>query len=161
MLRFALKTLVSDRSKMLTGLAGVVFSLVLVNVQGGLYLGLMSKASVLVDHCDADLWVGQQMVENVDLARDIPELWMNRLRGIPGVSGVRPYIVGKGTAALDDGRMEDVWVIGSMILLAMMILVCGLLATFLLITLAHRTTSTFLPLRDYRFFYESVQRVDQ
>lgn len=113
MLPFALKTLVSDRSKLLTGLAGVVFSLVLVNVQGGLYLGLMRKASVLVDHCEADLWVGQRMVENVDLARDIPELWINRLRGVRGVAGVQPYIVGKGTASLADGRMEDVWVIGS------------------------------------------------
>jgi putative ABC transport system permease protein len=110
---FALKTLLSDRGKLLTGLAGVVFSLVLMNVQGGLYLGLMQKASVLIDHCDADLWVGQRKIENVDLARDIPEAWMNRIRGVPGVASVAPYIVGKGTATLADGRMEDVWVVGS------------------------------------------------
>jgi putative ABC transport system permease protein len=97
---FALKTLLSDRGKLLTGLAGVIFSLVLMNVQGGLYLGLMQKASVLIDHCDADLWVGQRKIENVDLARDIPEAWMNRIRGIPGVASVAPYIVGKGTATL-------------------------------------------------------------
>src|SRR5438105_6077115 len=63
---FALKTLLSDRGKLLTGLAGVIFSLVLVNVQGGLCLGLMRKASLLIDHCDADLWVGHRMIENVD-----------------------------------------------------------------------------------------------
>jgi putative ABC transport system permease protein len=110
---FALKTLLCDRGKLLTGLAGVIFSLVLVNIQGGLYLGLMRKASLLVDHCDADLWVGQRRVEDVDLARDIPEAWMNRLRGVPGVDRVAPYIIGKGTATLADGRMEDVWVVGS------------------------------------------------
>ena len=110
---FALKTLLSDRGKLLTGLAGVIFSLVLVNVQGGLYLGLMRKASLLVDHCEADFWVGQRRVEDVDLARDIPEAWMNRIRGIPGVESVVPYIVGKGTATLADGRMEDVWLVGS------------------------------------------------
>ena len=107
MFSFALKTLLCDRGKLLTGLAGVVFSLVLVNIQGGLYLGLMRKASVLIDHCDADLWVGQRKIENVDLARDIPEAWMNRLRGVPGVERVAPYIVGKGTATLrrrPDGR---------------------------------------------------------
>ena len=32
----ALKTLISDRGKLLTALVGVVFSIVLVNVQGGL-----------------------------------------------------------------------------------------------------------------------------
>jgi putative ABC transport system permease protein len=110
---FALKTLLSDRGKLLTGLAGVIFSLVLVNVQGGLFLGLMHKASVLIDHCDADLWIGHQGIENVDFAQDIPELWINRIRGIEGVERVEPYIVGKGIATLPDGGFEDVWVIGS------------------------------------------------
>jgi putative ABC transport system permease protein len=110
---FALKTLLSDRGKLLTGLGGVIFSLVLMNVQGGLFLGLMRKASVLVDHCDADLWVGHQRIENVDFAHDIPEAWINRLRGIEAVERVEPYIVGKGMATLPDGGFEDVWMIGS------------------------------------------------
>lgn len=113
MFTFALKTLMSDRGKLLTGLAGVIFSLVLVNVQGGLCLGLMRKASLLIDHCDADLWVGHRMIENVDFAHDIPEAWINRIRGIAGVDRVDPYIVGKGMATLPDGGFEDVWVIGS------------------------------------------------
>lgn len=112
MLSFAFKTLIRERGKLLIGLAGVVFSLVLVSVQGGLYLGLMSKASVLIDHCQADLWIAHPMVETVDLARDIPERWIDRLRGIPGIESVKPYLVGKA-AALAGGRMEDVWVIGS------------------------------------------------
>ncbi|HQU43349.1 MAG TPA: FtsX-like permease family protein [Pirellulales bacterium] len=112
MLSFALKTLLSERGKLLTGLTGVVFSLVLVTVQGGLYLGLMRKASVLIDHCQADVWIAHPMVETVDLARDIPQLWIDRLRGIPGVESVKPYLVGKA-AALAGGHMEDVWLIGS------------------------------------------------
>jgi putative ABC transport system permease protein len=110
---FALKTLLSHRGKLCTGIAGVVFSLVLMNVQGGLYLGLMRKASLLVDHCDADFWVCHRRIENVDLARDIPEVWMNRVRGLPGIDRVEPYIVGKGTATRPDGGMEDVWIVGS------------------------------------------------
>lgn len=113
MFSFAMKTLAADRNKLLTGLVGVVFSLVLVNVQGGLYLGLMRKASVLIDHCDADLWITHKLIENVDLAREIPESWGQRLRGIPGVRCVEPYIVGKAAASLSSGHMEDVWVIGS------------------------------------------------
>lgn len=113
MLSFAFKTLVSDRGKLLTGLAGVVFSLVLINVQGGLYLGLMRKARLLIDHDDADLWVGHRGVENVNQARDIPELWINRIRGLPDVESAQPYIVGKGTASLAGGRIEDVWILGS------------------------------------------------
>lgn len=112
MFAFAWKTLLYDRSKALAGTLGVAFSLILMSVQGGLYLGLMKKASVLIDDCDADLWVGKRFVDNVDLARGIPESWQYRLRGVPGVADVRPYLVGKGTATLSDGRMEDVWIIG-------------------------------------------------
>lgn len=113
MVSFALKTLISDRGKLLTGLAGVVFSLVLVNVQGGLYFGLMRRASLLVEHCDADLWVGQKHVESVDTARDIPEIWINRIRGLPEVESATSCIVANGTARLPDGRMEDIRILGS------------------------------------------------
>lgn len=113
MLSFALKTLISDRGKLLTGLAGVVFSFVLMNIQGGLFVGLMSKASVLIDDCDADLWVGHRLLENVDFAHDIPTLWQNRIRGLPGIERVDEYVVGKGLATLADGGYEDVWIVGS------------------------------------------------
>lgn len=113
MTSFALKTLLSDRGKLLTGIVGVIFSLVLVNVQGGLFLGLMRKASVLIDDCDADFWVGHRLLENVDFAHDIPTAWQNRIRGLPGIERVDEYIVGKGMATLPDGGFEDVWIIGS------------------------------------------------
>ncbi|MGQ0634152.1 MAG: ABC transporter permease [Planctomycetaceae bacterium] len=113
MISLALKTLLNARGKLATGLAGVVFSLVLVNIQGGLFLGLMKKASVLIDDCDADLWVGHRNLENVDFANDIPTAWQNRIRGLPEVARVDEYIVGKGIATLPDGGYEDVWVIGS------------------------------------------------
>lgn len=113
MLEFALKTLMADRGKLLSGVAGVVFSLVLMCVQGGLYLGLMRKASVLIDHCEADLWVGHRAVDDVDLAREIPAHWQHRLRGIPGVQTVKPYLVGKGTALVGRNRVEDIWIVGA------------------------------------------------
>ena len=113
MTSFALKTLLSDRGKLLTGLGGVIFSLVLVNMQGGLFLGLIHKASVLIDDCDADLWVGHRLLENVDFAHDIPAGWQNRIRGLPGIERVDEYIVGKGVATLSNGGYEDVWVVGS------------------------------------------------
>lgn len=113
MYSFAFKTLFADRGKLLTAVVGVVFSLVLVSVQGGLYLGLMDKASLLVDHGRADFWVGHHRVENVDFAHEIPELWLNRIRGLPEVEAAEPYVVAKGIATLPNGGYEDVWIIGS------------------------------------------------
>lgn len=113
MLWFALKTLVSDRGKALTALVGVVFSLVLVNIQGGLYFGLLRKASLLTDYGDADIWVGHPHVENVDFAENIPEVRINRVRGLPGVESAHPYLVTKGIATLPGGGFEDIWIIGA------------------------------------------------
>lgn len=113
MLRFALKTLVADRGKLLTALVGVIFSLVLVNVQGGLFLGLIRKASLLVDHCAADIWVGHRGLENADFPDELPETWLQRIRGLADVARAEPYIVRPGVMSLPNGEYEQVWVIGS------------------------------------------------
>jgi len=46
----AIRMLISDRGKLATALIGVIFSVLLVNVQGGLFIGLIDKAGLLVDN---------------------------------------------------------------------------------------------------------------
>ena len=55
--KLAIRTLIYDRGKLVAALVGVIFSVVLVNVQGRLVIGLMSKASLLIDQGNADIWV--------------------------------------------------------------------------------------------------------
>jgi putative ABC transport system permease protein len=108
----ALKTLIADRGKLLTAVVGVVFSVVLVNVQGGLFVGLIRKASLLVDQGDADVWVGHKKMINVDFPHDIPRSWEQRICLIDGVERAEPYIVGHNVMTLPDGGFEDVLVVG-------------------------------------------------
>lgn len=109
----ALKAMLADRGKLLTSLVGVTFSVVLVNLQGGLYLGLIQKASLLIDHGRADIWVGHHGTDNVDIGTSIPERWIHRIRGIEGVERADPYVVTFGRAIMPDGRFENVIVVGS------------------------------------------------
>lgn len=108
----ALKTLVADRGKLLTAVVGVVFSVVLVNVQGGLFVGLIRKASLLVDQGDADVWVGHKKMNNVDFPHDIPRSWEQRIRAVEGVTRAEPYLVGHSVMTLPDGGFEQVLVVG-------------------------------------------------
>ena len=108
----ALQTLVADRGKLLTALVGVVFSIVLVNVQGGLFLGFVSKAGLLADCGEADVWVGHQRMYNVDFPRDIPRRWVDRVRSVPGVKRAEPYIIGTTNMTLPSGGFELVVVVG-------------------------------------------------
>jgi putative ABC transport system permease protein len=108
----AIKTLVADRGKLLTALVGVVFSVVLVNVQGGLFFGLIRKASLLVDQGDADVWVGHKNMNNVDFPQDVPRRFVERIRSIDGVKRAEPYLVGHSVMTLPDGGFEYVLVVG-------------------------------------------------
>jgi len=108
----ALKTLVADRGKLLTALVGVVFSIVLVNVQGGFFIGLIRKASLLVEHGQADIWVGHKKMHNVDFPRDIPQRWVYRIRTVPGVKRAEPYLIGFSDMTLPSGGFEGVVVVG-------------------------------------------------
>ncbi|MCC6493256.1 MAG: FtsX-like permease family protein [Pirellulales bacterium] len=108
----AAKTLIADRGKLLTALVGVVFSVVLLNVQGGLFIGLIRKASLLVDQGDADIWVGHQKMTNVDFPNDVPRRWVQRIRAVDGVAHADPYLVGYSVMTLPDGGFEPVLVVG-------------------------------------------------
>src|SRR5487761_85259 len=108
----ALRTLIADRGKLVTAMVGVVFSIVLMNVQGGLFLGLLRRAGLTVDFAQADIWAGHKAMHNVDFARDIPRRWVDRIRSTPGVAVAKPYIIGHSEMTLPSGAFEDVVIVG-------------------------------------------------
>lgn len=108
----ALRTLIADRGKLFTALVGVVFSVVLVNLQGGLFLGMIFKASLLVSNGKADIWVGHRRMHNVEFPRDIPRRWTYRIRPIPGVKRADPYLIGFSDMTLPGGGFEGVAIVG-------------------------------------------------
>lgn len=109
---FAIKTLIADRGKLLAAVVGVVFSVVLVNVQGGLFIGLIRKASLLVDQGNADIWVGHKLMNNVDFPQTVPRRYVQRIRSIEGVQRAEPYLIGHSVMTLPDGGFEYVLVVG-------------------------------------------------
>src|SRR5579884_3659119 len=93
MWQLAIKAMLGDRPKLIASLLGVVFSVVLVNLQAGLLVGLIQKASLLVDHGRADVWVGRRSMKNIDVVSLIPERWIHRIRSVEGVERADPYLV--------------------------------------------------------------------
>jgi len=56
-LTLASRNLFQDRLRFIATLIGIVFSVVLVMVQMGLYLGFGRMVTTMIDHATADLWV--------------------------------------------------------------------------------------------------------
>src|SRR4051794_4774241 len=72
MVDLAGKMLWDDRPRFLATAAGVGFSVMLVLVQTGIFLGMLENASVTIERPDADLWVTARGAPNVDFANTFP-----------------------------------------------------------------------------------------
>lgn len=98
MWRLALKSMLGDHSRLLISLLGVTFSIVLVNLQGRLLVGLLGKASLLVDYGQADIRVGRKYMNDAETGSTCtPERWITRIRGVEGVGRAEPYVLHNST----------------------------------------------------------------
>jgi putative ABC transport system permease protein len=93
---YALQTLWHERARYLSGVIAVTFSAVLIALQCGLLLGLFKITSTPIDHMCGDktstIWVGSTAVQSVDLGKPIPESFLSRVAGRPGVEMPEVYI---------------------------------------------------------------------
>jgi putative ABC transport system permease protein len=113
---YSLRTIWYERQRFLPAVLAVAFSAVLIAVQCGLMLGLLSMMSLPVDKSEADVWVGYPGVRSVDLGRNIPERWVVRPAGCPEVERAETCVVGFSlwTKAGAEGTISEViTVVGS------------------------------------------------
>jgi putative ABC transport system permease protein len=113
MWQLAIKSLLADRTKLAASVLGVAFAVVLANLQGGLLIGLLRKAALLVDYGGADIWVGHRHMKDAETSCiPIPERWLHRIRSVPGVQRADPYILANPRMTMPDGNSEFVVVVG-------------------------------------------------
>jgi putative ABC transport system permease protein len=102
----ATKSLLHDKLRFFITVSGVAFAVTLVFVQVGLFLGLMSNASLTIDQIEADLWVTSHNTPNVDFAHTFPETYIKRVRSVPGVAHADNLIVWFMNVNLPTGAVE-------------------------------------------------------
>lgn len=93
-MNFALATIWHERNRFLPGVLAVAFSALLIAIQFGVLLGLLSLTSVPIDLASADIWVGYPGTPSVDLGRPIPERWISRIQALPEIERVEKYLIG-------------------------------------------------------------------
>src|ERR1700733_660686 len=112
MVSLARKNLMHDRLRFAITIAGVAFAVTLVLVQVGLFMGLLAKATVTIEHATADIWVTSKETPNVDFAHTFPETAVLRVRGVPGVERADNLIVQFMNLQLPSGAEEGCLVYG-------------------------------------------------
>lgn len=113
-LTLAFRNLFHDRVRLAVTLVGILFSIVLVAVQLGLYLGASKMITANIDHANADLWItiyGAKSFEDGGMLLTPRE--RHQALATPGVKAVIPLIVKFAEWRKPEGGSTRVVVVGS------------------------------------------------
>lgn len=109
----ASRNLFHDRVRLIATVVGIVFSIILVTVQMGLYLSFSRMVTTMIDHAQADLWIvprGTKCFEDPSL---LDERERFRALAIAGVAEAAPVVIGFAEWRLPGGGATPVFIIGS------------------------------------------------
>ncbi|MBX9846688.1 MAG: ABC transporter permease [Xanthobacteraceae bacterium] len=109
----AFRNLFHDRLRLVATVIGIVFSIVLVMVQMGLYLGFGRMVTTMIDNASADLWVmpkGTKCFEDPSL---LDTRQRSRALSVPGVGEAIPVVIGFADWRTPAGSSTPVFVVGS------------------------------------------------
>lgn len=112
MTTLAWKNLFHDKVRLVVTLTGIVFALVLMVVQFGLFLGFLETSSNVVKQSGADLWIAAPGIPHVNGGAAIPEKRRYKALSVDGVERVDRYILGFVSWKLPSGSQETVQIAG-------------------------------------------------
>jgi len=108
----ARRNLFHDRVRFAVTLTGIVFALVLIIIQFGLFLGFTTTTSNNIDHSNADLWIVFHGVGYFDTSRMFSERKYYEVLATPGVGQAEKYIQNFANWKKPDGGVENIQIIG-------------------------------------------------
>jgi putative ABC transport system permease protein len=108
----AWRNLVHDKVRLTVTVTGIIFAVVLIVVQLGLFLGFTTATSTVIDHSGADLWITAPRVPYIEQAVAFSERKLSTVLATPGVAAAGKYIVRFSQWKRPDGRQESVQIVG-------------------------------------------------
>lgn len=111
--KLAFRNLFHDRLSLIVTLVGIVFSVVLVAVQLGLYLGSERMIAAMLDHARGDLWIVPLGTKSFDDPSLLTGREKHAALSTPGVGRVEELAVGFASWRKPKGGSTAVVVVGS------------------------------------------------
>jgi len=111
--KLAFRNLFHDRLRLIATVIGIVFSIVLVTVQMGLYVSFERMVTVMIDHAGADLWIvprGTKCFEDPSL---LDERERFRALSVAGVASATPLVIGFAQWRTPSGGTTPIFIIGT------------------------------------------------
>jgi putative ABC transport system permease protein len=112
-LKLASRNLLQDRLRFAATVVGIVFSIVLVTIQLGLFMSFERMVTTMIDHAPADLWIVPQGTKCFEDPSLLDERDRTRALSVQGVTEAIPVVIGFTQWAVPGGGTTPVFIIGS------------------------------------------------
>lgn len=112
-IKLAYRNLFHDRLSFVVTIVGIVFSVVLVAVQSGIYLGSEKKIAAILDAAPADLWIVPLGTKSYDDPSPLSGRERHMTLSVPGVAQVEDMVVSFARWRKPAGGTTTVLLIGS------------------------------------------------
>src|SRR6516225_1615516 len=108
----AQRNLMHDRVRLAVTLTGIVFAVVLIVVELGLFVGFTVTTSSIIDHSNVDLWVVSKHTPYIEQGAAFSERKLYQVLATPGVASAEKYIVRFTQWKTPNGAEQSVQVVG-------------------------------------------------
>ncbi len=112
-LTLAFRNLFHDRVRLAVTLVGILFAIVLIAVQLGLYLGATRIITATIDHAKGDVWIMAYGTKNFEEAQPINQRARFVALSTPGVASVVPMITSFVDWKRPDGGTANIVLVGA------------------------------------------------
>lgn len=111
-LLIAWRNLAHDRARFVVTMVGIVFAVILIALETGLFLGFSDTITQVVLRQRADVWVMARGTKNFEIANPIRERDLYRARALTGVEGAERLVVQFANWQKPQGGGENIMVVG-------------------------------------------------
>jgi putative ABC transport system permease protein len=108
----ARRNLLYDKVRLTVTLTGIVFAVVLIVVELGLFVGFTVTTSSIIDRSNVDLWIVSKHTPYIEQGAPFTERKLYQVLTTPGVASAEKYIVRFGQWKTPDGAQESVQIVG-------------------------------------------------
>ena len=111
--RLASRNLFQDRLRFVATVIGIVFSIVLVSIQLGLFLGFQKMVTTMIDHAPADLWIVSRGTKCFEDPSMLDKRDQAKALNVPGVADAVPLLIGFTEWSVPNDGSTPVFVVGT------------------------------------------------
>jgi putative ABC transport system permease protein len=111
--KLAFRNLIHDRLRLIATVIGIVFSIVLVTVQMGLYVSFERMVTVIIDNAGADIWIVPRGTKSFEDSAGLEDRERFRALSVAGVASAVPVVTGYAQWRTPSGEATPIIVVST------------------------------------------------